>query len=251
MNIGDVLALLVETARLHGLAVLPAELEDMADLDAARDLASVAVAARGSGRRPRRCGCRRRADSGRSRPQLTPVKCSSFSFAPQTKSARCARGVIGVHAALEADRADRARVACRSPRGPARRSPCAAGRDARQPVRLDRIELVIAAQHQRHDLAVSAVDDQGLHAALRARSRGMRRAPRWCARSGSPPWRSGCARGRPRRRAAAKPPRSRGWRRNRPPSENTIASSPESASTWNSCETSRRCCRRRPARRGS
>ena len=84
---GQRLALLIEHAGMHRLAVELPELEDVADLDAARDLA----ACRGrSGSDRRVCTLRMSTEcgSGRSRPQFTPVKCMSFSLAPQTKSAR-------------------------------------------------------------------------------------------------------------------------------------------------------------------
>ena len=75
----------------------------------------------------------------------------SGSFAPHTKSASVGRGMVDIDLAGEADRADRARVA-------AGRLAHALGarhaqriRDARQLLGLDRVELVIAAQHQRDD----------------------------------------------------------------------------------------------------
>ena len=83
---GGRLAGFVEHGGAHGLAVFPAELEDVAHLDAARDR-QFALAGRRGVAGARRCGCRRRSASGRSRTQFTPVKCASFLLAPQTKSA--------------------------------------------------------------------------------------------------------------------------------------------------------------------
>ena len=65
----------------------------------------------GSGRRRPRCGCRRPRGSGRSRPQLTPVRWKPSSFAPQTKSLIAATVRSAIDLDLGADRADVARLA--------------------------------------------------------------------------------------------------------------------------------------------
>ena len=107
-------ALLVEERGLHRLGVLGAQLEDVADLDAALRCSSAALAVGARDRRPRRCGCRRPAGSGRSRPQLTPVRWKPSSLAPQTKSLIAATRAVGDH--LHGLRADRAEVAGRQPK---------------------------------------------------------------------------------------------------------------------------------------
>ena len=104
MNIVSALPCSSSTAGMHGLAVQLPELEDVAHLDAARDLERAAAA---RARDRRFCTLRMSTECGsaRSRPQFTPRKCMSFSLAPQTKSARVSRRMIDVHRAGEADRA--------------------------------------------------------------------------------------------------------------------------------------------------
>src|SRR5580658_2384963 len=156
---------LIEHQRLHGLAVLPAELEDMADLDATGELqSSLAGRARVAFHDVAQVGGR----------DLLHVAVPVHAGEVLVVRVRAAdeigereRAVIGVHAALEADRTHRARVG-----GGRRAYPLGArhpqgAKDAGELLRLDGVQLVVAAQHQRHDLIVLTVDDQGLHAARR------------------------------------------------------------------------------------
>ena len=85
----DCLALLVEHGGVQRRAVLPAELENVTHLDAACDAADVPLPV-GLGSPAITLRMSTTSPSGRSRPQLTPVRCMSRSLAPQTKSAACA-----------------------------------------------------------------------------------------------------------------------------------------------------------------
>ena len=143
----DFLARLIEHVAFIALAVLAAELEDVADLDAARD--PQRALAGGARDRPRpRCAGRRPTAPGRRGPSSRRSGACPSRWrrrrSPRAR-ARCGRRTTR-H--LRPDRADEAGLACRSRAqhalgaGHAQRA-----RDARQLLRLDGVQLVIAAQH--------------------------------------------------------------------------------------------------------
>jgi hypothetical protein len=133
----------VEEGGVHRLAVLGAEVEHVADLDAALDGEhALAVRADGSPSTTLRMSATR-SGSGRSRPQLTPVKWKSSALAPQTKSAMRAtlRSAMTLTGLLEPDRAEVARLATEVPGDLGLGGEAEAGL---QPFQLARLDLVQA-----------------------------------------------------------------------------------------------------------
>ncbi len=180
--------------------------------------------------------------SGRSRPQLTPARWKPGLVGADHEVGHRRDAAVGDHA-------DRLSSALTGPRKPGSLPRCSgisasvARRYSARPGELGQLDLVdrVVAAHQRqHELrracVVLAHQRDRLHRALPAGCPAARRRPRrssaWACRP--------CASPRRRRRARPAPaPRpARRWPRSREPSENAIASSPESASTWNSCEAS-------------
>ena len=156
------LALLVEHRGVHGLAVLAAELEDVAHLDAAGDAErALAGGARVAGHDVadvHHLGLGQVA---------APVDPRQVHVAPvgAANEVGCLRGrAIGVNLQLQARRADEARLA---PGGGAHllgSRHLERGEHAGQLLRLDCIQFVIAPHDERDHAAVRALDQQGLEA---------------------------------------------------------------------------------------
>ena len=171
--------------RSHFIAsrVLGAELEDVADLDAARDSQRRAAARAGVARA--RPGARsvHSARPGSRGPRSTSTRWASASLAPETKLASSRTDEIGeqAHAVVEPDRpgeADRragglAHALLGAPGAGASASSSAF-------CELDLVDLVVAADRAPRRAPLVGLEEQRLDEALRAPRRGTPRPRRWC-----------------------------------------------------------------------
>ena len=146
------LAVGVEEGRAHRLAVLGAEVEDLADLDAAVALEDAVRRSAGSGRPARACAGRRSARPGRSRSWSTPTRCWSVALAPATAPRMPRERAIGEDADAQADRAGEADRRAGHAARPSRSSASVTALAAERLLQLGLAELVVAA-HQRRDHA--------------------------------------------------------------------------------------------------
>ncbi len=171
---------------------------------------------RGSGRPRPRCAGPPPARPGRSRSQLTPVRCMSFSLAPQTKSASASALWSAYTRHLQADRARRSRARCRW--RPATRAALAMRSGLATPgqlLRLDRVQLVVAAHHAAPPRSPSAPSTISVLTQRAGSHLEEARQVLDGARAGRGHLRAASRAAPGAARAAAAPPRPRGSRRSR------------------------------------
>jgi hypothetical protein len=154
------LARFVQHLGAHGLAVLLAQREDVPDLDAAGD----AQRALAGGRRV--AGHDVADVRGRGLGQVAaPVHPGEVRVLLVGATDEVRQGhhrMVGVHLALETDGPEKPGLRARTGRDGFVRGHAQRVRDPRQLLRLDGVELVIAAYQKCHDTAVAAVDHQRL-----------------------------------------------------------------------------------------
>ena len=154
------LAGFVQHGGAHGLAVFLAELEDVADLDAARDAERALAGGRGIARDHVAQVGRRGLGQVAAPVDAGEVRVLLVRAADEVRQRE--HGVVGVDPALEPDRPEEAGLGAGGLRDRVVRRHAQRLRDARQLLRLDGVQLVIAAHQQRDHAAVGAVDDQRL-----------------------------------------------------------------------------------------
>src|SRR6266478_1568228 len=160
---GGFAARLIEHQRLHRLAVLAAQLEDVTHLDTARDLQSpvagragvalddvAQVRSRGAGHIPLPVHARQ-------------MHVLLVRAAHEVRECECA--VIGIHAAIQSHQADVTGLRAGGLEDALRARHPQRARHALEPLRLEGDQTAITAQHQGHDLVPTALDNEGLHAA--------------------------------------------------------------------------------------
>jgi hypothetical protein len=149
----------------HGLAVFLAEREDVPHLDAARDAELALAGGRGVTRDDVAD-----VDGGGFRQIATPVDAGEvriFAVGAADEVRHRHHRMVGEHLALESDRPQEPRLRAGTHGDGLARGHAQRIRHARPFLRLDGIELVVAAHQQSHDAAFAALDQQRLDQPLR------------------------------------------------------------------------------------